>query len=70
MMNRRISENVSKLTNELDRVIIGYEDVKRFSIAAMLSDQHVLLEGVPGTAKTRSPDAKDTTRCVWAAAFI
>ena len=52
MTTLRISDTVARLTREMDKVIIGYADVKRFSIAAMLSDQHVLLEGLPGTAKS------------------
>ena len=36
----------------LDRVIVGYQSEKRILIATLLSSGHVLLEGVPGTAKT------------------
>ena len=50
MTTLRISETVTRLTREMDKVIIGYADIKRYSIAAMLSDQHVLLEGLPETA--------------------
>jgi MoxR-like ATPase len=52
MSNLKTIETVRKLTVEMDKVIIGYEDIKRLSIAALLSDQHVLLEGLPGTAKS------------------
>jgi MoxR-like ATPase len=34
------------------KVIVGQEEVVQLLLAAMLSDGHVLLEGVPGTGKT------------------
>jgi MoxR-like ATPase len=34
------------------RVIIGQDDAVRFSIVAILCNQHALIEGVPGLAKT------------------
>ena len=37
---------------ELDKVISGYERIKRQVVVAVLADGHVLLEAVPGTAKT------------------
>jgi MoxR-like ATPase len=37
---------------EIGRVIFGQEEVVDFALAALLSNGHVLLEGVPGTAKT------------------
>ena len=42
----------SRILAEMDKVVIGYRDVKRLSTAALLSDNHVLLEGLPGTAKS------------------
>lgn len=47
-----VHDSVQKLISQLDRVVIGYADVKELSIAAFLTDQHVLLEGMPGTAKS------------------
>jgi len=47
-----VSNTFSRLTGEMDKVIIGYADIKRLSIAALLADMHVLLEGLPGTAKS------------------
>ncbi len=38
--------------HELGKVIIGQKDIIDFLIVAILSDGHVLLEGVPGIAKT------------------
>ncbi|MFO7774428.1 MAG: MoxR family ATPase [Candidatus Hydrogenedentota bacterium] len=37
---------------EFQKVIFGQDDTLRFCVAALLSNGHVLLEGVPGTAKT------------------
>ncbi|KAB2879172.1 MoxR family ATPase [bacterium] len=43
---------VDKIKAELDKVIVGQPFVKDHLIIALLSGGHVLLEGVPGTAKT------------------
>jgi MoxR-like ATPase len=37
---------------EVSRVVIGKEDIKEILLAALLSQGHVLIEGLPGTAKT------------------
>jgi MoxR-like ATPase len=52
MITYDFHDAVSNLTSEMDKVIIGYGEIKRFSIAGLFSDQHILLEGVPGTAKS------------------
>lgn len=39
---------------ELSRVIIGQQNMTHLLLAALLADGHVLLEGVPGVAKTLS----------------
>jgi MoxR-like ATPase len=41
------------LRREVSRVIVGHEDVVEFTLMALLSGGHVLLEGVPGLGKTR-----------------
>jgi MoxR-like ATPase len=41
-----------KLRQELDKVISGYSDIKDKIIIALFADGHVLLESVPGLAKT------------------
>jgi MoxR-like ATPase len=38
--------------NEVEKVVFGQTDAVSFCLAALLSHGHVLLEGVPGTAKT------------------
>ncbi len=42
---------------ELARVIVGQAELSDLYLAALLSDGHVLLEGVPGVAKTLSAKA-------------
>ncbi len=45
---------VSQIKSELHKVIVGQEEVLELLIAALFADGHVLLEGVPGIAKTLS----------------
>jgi MoxR-like ATPase len=52
MITQNVCDSFSRLTAEMDKVVIGYASIKRLSIASMLADQHVLLEGLPGTAKS------------------
>lgn len=40
------------LLRELDRVLVGYPDLKRKSIVLLLADGHALIESVPGLGKT------------------
>ncbi len=42
----------SKILDELNKVVVGKEDIKQMLLVALLSDGHVLIEGLPGTAKT------------------
>tara|TARA_S200000501_G_scaffold190210_1_gene179071 strand:- start:56851 stop:57846 length:996 start_codon:yes stop_codon:yes gene_type:complete len=54
-INNRILENsdfVDDLKKTLNKIIIGQEDLINKIIIGMLSDGHILLEGVPGLAKT------------------
>lgn len=41
-----------KLKNEVNKIIVGQTEMLDQMIIAMLSDGHILLEGVPGIAKT------------------
>ena len=43
---------VDDLKSQLSRIIIGQEEFIEFLIIALLADGHVLIEGVPGVAKT------------------
>jgi len=54
-----IAENVkqepprfSQLIDEVAKVVVGHTDIITFIIISMLCEGHVLLEGVPGVAKT------------------
>ncbi len=47
-----LSESVQKIKAELGKVIVGQEDTIELMIASILCGGHVLLEGVPGVAKT------------------
>lgn len=47
-----LSASIGYLKTEVAKVIVGQEKVIDLIIVAVLSDGHVLLEGVPGVAKT------------------
>src|SRR5258706_8569717 len=47
-----LNEAVMSLRNEIKKVIVGQDEMIRLIIAALLADGHVLIEGVPGVAKT------------------
>jgi MoxR-like ATPase len=49
---RRHFEHFDRLLAELHRVIVGQEQLLRKMLVGLLSDGHILLEGVPGLAKT------------------
>ncbi|WP_062058685.1 AAA family ATPase [Aquimarina longa] len=47
-----LQQTVEKLKSELSKVIIGQHDFIELLIVSLLSNGHVLIEGVPGIAKT------------------
>lgn len=47
-----LQESVFKIKEELRKVIVGQKDMLDLLIVALLSNGHVLIEGVPGVAKT------------------
>lgn len=49
---RELQYAVEKLKAEIGKVIVGQENMIELLLAAILSDGHVLIEGVPGVAKT------------------
>jgi MoxR-like ATPase len=54
-LNERIeskSEFVTRITKGMDQVIIGQKHLVESLLIGLLSDGHILLEGVPGLAKT------------------
>lgn len=48
-----ISENASKIKENIAKVIIGKDDVINLLLTALLADGHVLIEDMPGTGKTK-----------------
>ena len=54
-LNERIERQsafVTNLTTGMDQVIVGQKHLVESLLIGLLSDGHVLLEGVPGLAKT------------------
>jgi MoxR-like ATPase len=47
-----IRETTDRLRAEVHKVVVGQDGALDLMVVALLSDGHVLLEGVPGTAKT------------------
>jgi MoxR-like ATPase len=47
-----LSEGVHSIRSEIKKVIVGQDEMVKLIIAAILADGHVLIEGVPGVAKT------------------
>ncbi len=47
-----VGEIVKSIEKEISRVIIGYEDKISDLLTCMIADGHLLMEGVPGIAKT------------------
>ncbi|MGE9270283.1 MAG: AAA family ATPase [Verrucomicrobiales bacterium] len=47
-------ESILQIVESLNQAVIGQETVVERMIVALLTNGHVLLEGLPGTAKTRS----------------
>lgn len=48
----KLSEAVAKIKESLGKVIVGQQDSIDLLIAGILADGHILIEGVPGIAKT------------------
>ena len=44
--------NLDRIKSEIGKVIVGQEDMIEHLLAALLSNGHVIIEGVPGVAKT------------------
>lgn len=54
-MNERVRQEaafVQDILDETNRIIVGQEQLIRKMLIALLSDGHILIEGVPGLAKT------------------
>lgn len=48
----QLSEAVHSIRNQIKKIIVGQDEMVKLIIAAILADGHVLIEGVPGVAKT------------------
>lgn len=47
-----LQQSLEKIKSEIGKVIVGQESMIEHLLAALLSNGHVLIEGVPGVAKT------------------
>ncbi|MES2591530.1 MAG: MoxR family ATPase [Bacteroidota bacterium] len=47
-----LQQSVNSIKQEINKIIVGQDDMIELLIAAILADGHVLIEGVPGVAKT------------------
>jgi MoxR-like ATPase len=47
-----LRESVDQIRNEIGKVVVGQQEMIDLLITALLADGHVLIEGVPGVAKT------------------
>ncbi len=48
----QLNKQVDKIREEIGKVIVGQDEMIKLLITAILADGHVLIEGVPGVAKT------------------
>ncbi len=48
----KVEESLNKVKTELHRVVVGQDEMMDLLMAALLTGGHVLIEGVPGIAKT------------------
>jgi len=49
-----LQDHISKIRDEFSKVVIGQEELLDLMITCILAEGHILLEGVPGIAKTLS----------------
>lgn len=47
-----LQQSLAQVKNEISKVIVGQESMIEHLLAALLSNGHVIIEGVPGVAKT------------------
>lgn len=58
----QLHEAVMRMRTEIGKVIVGQDEMIKLITAALLADGHVLIEGVPGVAKTLS--ARLVAKCI------
>jgi len=50
----KMNEKLNATIQELDKFVIGQSELKELMLICLISNGHILLEGVPGVAKTLS----------------
>lgn len=50
----QVTEKIAKVLDECSKLIVGQTDLLELMVTCILADGHILLEGVPGIAKTLS----------------
>ena len=53
MAEQNGKELASRIQNNIQKVLVGKEEVTELLLTALIADGHVLLEDVPGTGKTK-----------------
>jgi MoxR-like ATPase len=48
----RVADLYQKINNEISKIVIGKEEIKEALMLALIAGGHVLIEGLPGSAKT------------------
>ena len=51
--NSKVSDLYEKILSEISKVIIGKGEIEETLVLALIAGGHVLIEGLPGTAKTK-----------------
>ncbi len=51
---KEFAEKMKELQEEVGKIIVGQDDLKRDIMVALFAGGHILLEGAPGLAKTRT----------------
>lgn len=59
-----LQQAVTDIKREVNKIIVGQDEMIELLIAAILADGHVLIEGVPGVAKTLSAKLLSRTMTV------
>ena len=59
--SKKYADQIMEIVDEVQKVIVGQEQVIKKLVIAMMADGHVLLEGVPGLAKTKMVDTLSNT---------
>jgi Holliday junction resolvasome RuvABC ATP-dependent DNA helicase subunit len=52
LTQQKRQQALKSIIDEVSRVVVGKDDIKELMLLALLSQGHILIEGLPGTAKT------------------